>query len=92
VVLAARSAPGGGLLLEIRDNGIGIAAEDLPRLFTPFFRSDRSRGRGTGGFGLGLALSRRIAVAHGGDVAVESAVDQGTVVRVTLPAAGPAAA
>jgi signal transduction histidine kinase len=87
VALAARPAPQ-GVLLEIRDRGIGIAAEDLPRLFTPFFRSDRSRARGTGGFGLGLALARRIAAAHGGAIAVESAEGEGTLVRVTLPAAG----
>jgi len=92
VVLGARAWPDGSLGLEIRDRGIGIAAADLPRLFTPFFRSDRSRARGTGGFGLGLALARRIAVAHGGSITVESAEGEGTVVRVTLPAAGPAAA
>ncbi|KFA88949.1 sensor histidine kinase [Archangium violaceum] len=76
-----------GLQLEVRDEGIGIEAKDLPHLFTPFFRSDRSRARKTGGVGLGLALSRRIIVAHGGTLTLESQPDQGTTVRITLPAA-----
>jgi signal transduction histidine kinase len=84
VRLAARAAPGAALL-EVRDEGIGIAPGDVPRLFTPFFRTDRSRARHSGGFGLGLALARRIARAHGGDVEVESEVDRGTTFRVRLP-------
>jgi two-component system OmpR family sensor kinase len=88
VALAARS-DGGALLLEVRDSGIGIDAADLPRLFTPFFRTDRSRARGTGGVGLGLALARRIVEGHGGSIEVESAPGVGTTVRVKLPGAGP---
>jgi two-component system, OmpR family, sensor kinase len=82
VVLSAR-AGAGEALLEVRDRGIGVAPEDLPRLFKPFFRTDRSRARGTGGVGLGLALVRRIARAHGGEVEVESGAE--TVFRVRLP-------
>ncbi|BDG04504.1 sensor histidine kinase [Anaeromyxobacter oryzae] len=85
VTLAARARTG-AVELEVRDRGIGIDPADLPRLFTPFFRTDRSRARGTGGVGLGLALARRIAAAHGGTITVESAAD-GTVFRVSLPAA-----
>jgi signal transduction histidine kinase len=84
VRLAAR-AEAGAAVLEVRDQGIGIAPEDLPRLFTPFFRTDRSRARQSGGFGLGLALARRIAQAHGGDIELDSQVDRGTVFRVRLP-------
>jgi two-component system, OmpR family, sensor kinase len=85
VALSAR-ADGAFVEIEVRDRGIGIDAADLPRLFTPFFRTDRSRARGTGGVGLGLALVKRIAEAHGGTVEVESAPDQGTSVRLRLPA------
>jgi signal transduction histidine kinase len=80
---------GAGAVVEVRDRGIGIAPEDLPRLFTPFFRTDRSRARGTGGTGLGLALARRIAEAHGGTIAAESAPGEGTTFRVRLPGGAP---
>jgi signal transduction histidine kinase len=86
VTLAARAEPG-AVILEVRDRGIGIDAADLPRLFTPFFRTDRSRARGTGGVGLGLNLARRIAEAHGGTIAAESLPGQGTTIRVVLPEA-----
>ncbi|MFO0584568.1 MAG: HAMP domain-containing sensor histidine kinase [Anaeromyxobacter sp.] len=76
---------GGVAVLEVQDRGIGIDAADLPRLFTPFFRTDRSRQRGTGGTGLGLALVKRIADAHGGEVSVASEVGKGTTVTVRLP-------
>jgi len=85
VTLRARR-DGGELVVEVRDRGIGIDAADLPRLFTPFFRTDRSRARGTGGVGLGLALAKRIVGAHGGSIEVESGVGEGTVVRFRLPA------
>jgi signal transduction histidine kinase len=88
VTLTAR-AEGDGAVLEVRDLGIGIAAEDLPRLFTPFFRTDRSRARGTGGTGLGLALARRIAEAHGGTITARSAPGEWTTFRVRLPSGGP---
>jgi signal transduction histidine kinase len=83
--VTARSE-GATAVVEVLDRGIGIAPEDLPRLFTPFFRTDRSRARGTGGTGLGLALARRIAEAHGGAIVAESAPGAGTTFRVTLPA------
>jgi signal transduction histidine kinase len=84
VALAAR-ADGHAILIEVRDQGIGIDQADLPRLFTPFFRTDRSRTRGTGGVGLGLVLVKRIAEAHGGSVEVESAPDRGSTFRIRLP-------
>jgi signal transduction histidine kinase len=86
VELSAR-AEGGALVAEVRDRGIGIDPEDLPRLFTPFFRTDRSRARGTGGVGLGLALAKRIVEAHGGTIEVESEPGKGTRVRVRVPGA-----
>jgi len=74
------------VVVEVRDRGIGIAKEDLARLFEPFFRADRSRTRATGGLGLGLALSRRVVDAHKGTLVFESELGKGTVARVRLPA------
>jgi signal transduction histidine kinase len=71
--------------IEVRDQGIGIAADDLDRVFEPFFRADRSRTRATGGLGLGLALSRRIAEAHRGKLSLESRLGRGTTARLELP-------
>jgi two-component system, OmpR family, sensor kinase len=76
-----------GLEVEVADQGIGIDEKDMEQLFTPFFRSDRSRARRTGGVGLGLALARRIVVAHGGSLSLESQPGQGTTARVQLPGA-----
>jgi signal transduction histidine kinase len=77
----------GELAIEVVDRGIGISAEDLPRVFRPFYRADKSRTRATGGLGLGLALAKRIVDAHGGSIDLVSAPDQGTRARVRLPAA-----
>jgi signal transduction histidine kinase len=82
----------GAIVLSVIDRGMGIEAKDLPHIFTPFFRTDRSRTRKTGGVGLGLTLVRRIVNAHGGRVDVESQVGVGTRVRVRLPVAGVGAA
>jgi signal transduction histidine kinase len=86
ILLAAHGAPE-GLVVEVRDRGIGIDPADQERLFTPFFRTDRSRARGTGGVGLGLTLARRIVEAHGGGMRVTSAPGQGTTVRFHVPEA-----
>ncbi len=83
IVLRARRG-GESLVVEVIDRGIGVDAADLPHLFTPFFRGDRSRARGTGGVGLGLALVKRIVDAHGGEIAIESAAGQ-TTARVAVP-------
>lgn len=79
------NAHAGGLHIGIRDHGIGIDAADLPRLATPFFRTDRSRARDTGGVGLGLALARRIVEAHGGSLVLDSAPGRGTLASMLLP-------
>jgi two-component system phosphate regulon sensor histidine kinase PhoR len=75
------------VLLEIEDTGIGIPAEDLPRVFERFYRVDRSRSRDRGGTGLGLALVRHVVEKSGGTIELSSVVDEGTAVRVTLPRA-----
>lgn len=89
VKLHAR-AQGDSLQVDIQDQGIGIESEDLARVGTPFFRTDRSRARTTGGVGLGLALVRRILEAHHGRLSLESQPGQGTTARVVLPGVGAA--
>ncbi|MDX2093850.1 MAG: HAMP domain-containing sensor histidine kinase [Kofleriaceae bacterium] len=77
----------GKIVFEVADRGCGIASEDLPRVFTAFFRADRSRSRETGGVGLGLTLAKRIVEAHGGTIGVTSELGAGTTVRMELPVA-----
>jgi two-component system, OmpR family, sensor kinase len=89
VDLGARPSPG-GVAFRVSDRGIGIDEADLPRLFAPFFRTDRSRDRQTGGLGLGLTLTKRIVEAHGGALELESRPGAGTSVSFTIPAASPA--
>lgn len=71
--------------LSVRDSGIGVPPEDLPRLFERFYRVDKARSRELGGTGLGLAIVKHLALAQGGQVRVESIVNQGSVFRFTLP-------
>ena len=70
---------------EVIDHGVGMTAAELERAGTPFWRADGSRARKTGGVGLGLALAGRIARAHGGDVALDSAPGRGTTARLSIP-------
>ncbi|HUF46752.1 MAG TPA: HAMP domain-containing sensor histidine kinase [Vicinamibacterales bacterium] len=74
-------------VLEVLDTGIGIAADDLARIFEPFFRADPARSRVAGGAGLGLAVARAHLVAHGGTIALASAPGAGTRVTIRLPVA-----
>jgi signal transduction histidine kinase/ActR/RegA family two-component response regulator len=75
----------GRLTLEVRDTGIGIDADDLPRLFTPFTQVDASTTRKYGGTGLGLTISRRLAELMGGSIRVVSTPGIGSIFRVELP-------
>jgi two-component system phosphate regulon sensor histidine kinase PhoR len=72
------------VLVEITDNGPGIEAENLPRVFDRFFRIDKHRARFEGGTGLGLAISKHIMEAHGQTIHVRSTVDVGTTFGITL--------
>lgn len=69
----------------IMDTGIGIAPEDLDKIFERFYRVDKARSRELGGNGLGLSIAHEFATMHGGKINVESVVDQGTKFTVTLP-------
>ena len=72
------------VLIEISDNGIGIAEQHLPRIFERFYRTDTGRSRNTGGTGLGLAICKHIIEAHGQSIHVRSKEDVGTTIGFTL--------
>ena len=74
-------------ILEVTDTGIGIAPEELPRIFGRFYRADKTRPRHPDGAGLGLAIVKSICNAHGGEVEVESVVGKGTRFQVRMPLA-----
>lgn len=69
----------------VRDTGIGIPPQELPRLFERFYRVDKARSRELGGTGLGLAIVKHLAKAHGGDVGVTSELGRGARFYFTLP-------
>jgi signal transduction histidine kinase len=77
----------GGVEVSVRDTGIGIAAEDLPRVIEPFRQVDSGHARRHEGTGLGLAICDRLVRLHGGTLSLASTIGQGTVATVTLPAA-----
>ncbi len=94
---AIKYTPEGGLIrvacrklahtvhVEIEDTGIGIAPDQLPRVFDRFYRSDKARTRQEGGTGLGLAIAQWIVERHGGKIRIESRLSVGTTVYMALP-------
>lgn len=75
----------GGCVIAVRDTGVGIAADDVDRLFERFYRADNARGRSVEGTGIGLSLVRGLVELHRGTVRIDSEVDRGTTVTVVLP-------
>ncbi|MCR5691621.1 MAG: HAMP domain-containing histidine kinase [Eubacterium sp.] len=73
------------VIVEVADNGVGIAKDELPRIFERFYRTDSSRNSTTGGSGLGLSIAQKIVDDHGGKIWAESEVDQGTTVYISIP-------
>ncbi len=83
------TATAGEVVIRVRDEGSGIDAEHLPRLFERFYRVDKARSRTLGGTGLGLAIVKHIVQAHGGTVTVDSTLGVGSTFTIRLPRAHP---
>jgi signal transduction histidine kinase len=85
-VRAARD--GGAIALSVTDTGIGIPSDELPRLFSRFFRASSATSNAIPGTGLGLAISQAIAEAHDSTITVQSTLERGTTFRLRLAASG----
>jgi two-component system phosphate regulon sensor histidine kinase PhoR len=85
VVEVRAACEGTDLAIRVKDQGCGIDAQHLPRLFERFYRVDKARSRELGGTGLGLAIVRHIALAHRGSVTVESQLGAGSTFCLRLP-------
>jgi two-component system sensor histidine kinase VicK len=77
---------GNQVCISVKDTGIGIPKEDLPRIFERFYRVDKTRSRELGGTGLGLSIAREIVLAHDGEINILSEQGKGTEVIIKLPA------
>ena len=85
VTVRVDGRPAGMTQVQVRDEGIGIPADELARIGERFYRADKARSRAEGGSGLGLAIARALVEAHGGQLRLESREGQGTLVTFTLP-------
>jgi two-component system, OmpR family, sensor histidine kinase SenX3 len=88
-VVVSAKGQGSTVDLNVTDQGIGIPAHEIDRIFERFYRIDPARHRSTGGTGLGLSVVKHVAAAHGGDVRVWSVEGQGSTFTLTLPRKAP---
>ncbi len=84
-IMVSAAADQDRVVLKVEDTGIGIPAEDVPRVWNRFYRVDQARTRASGGSGLGLSIVKSIVESHGGHVALSSTVGEGTIVTLILP-------
>ncbi|MBE6537923.1 MAG: cell wall metabolism sensor histidine kinase WalK [Ruminococcaceae bacterium] len=85
IVVGSSMADKDNVLVKIMDNGLGIPEKDLPRIFERFYRVEKARTSDTGGTGLGLAIAKELIEAHGGTIKIQSKLNVGTIVDITLP-------
>ena len=85
-ITVAATLVGDQVVLRCSDTGVGIRADDLPRIFERFWKADSSRRRDGEGSGLGLAIARHVVAAHQGSISVDSELGRGTTFTVSLPA------
>ncbi|MBQ4631445.1 MAG: HAMP domain-containing histidine kinase [Clostridia bacterium] len=84
-VLVAMEQTGGNVVIEVRDNGVGISAEERDKIFDRFYRVDKARSRETGGTGLGLSIALGAVKYHNGRIELESEEGKGSTFKIILP-------
>ena len=84
-VLLTLKSEAKSIIIEVKDNGIGICEGDLPFIFERFYRSDESRDKNTGGTGIGLTIAKAIVEAHKGTINVNSSLGEGSTFTLTFP-------
>ena len=89
VITMTAGQTGNQVWCTVRDNGVGIPAQDVDRVFERFYRVDKARSRESGGTGLGLSIANEIVMRHGGKLSLESELGKGTAITMTLPVEGP---